>query len=67
MLSFPILLALKSILVFKLLNVCNRTYYQWHPELALMVGVDTQVFHGIVRCGAVGALQVSVTLCHDKC
>jgi 1-pyrroline-4-hydroxy-2-carboxylate deaminase len=27
-----------------------------HPELALMVGVDTQVFHGIVRCGAVGAI-----------
>lgn len=24
--------------------------------LALMVGVDTQVFHGIVRCGAVGAI-----------
>ena len=27
-----------------------------HPELALMVGVDTQVFHGIVCCGAVGAI-----------
>ena len=27
-----------------------------HPELALMVGVDTQVFHGVVRCGAVGAI-----------
>lgn len=27
-----------------------------HPELALMVGVDTQVFHGFVRCGAVGAI-----------
>ena len=26
------------------------------PELALMVGVDTQVFHGFVRCGAVGAI-----------
>ena len=25
-------------------------------ELALMVGVDTQVFHGFVRCGAVGAI-----------
>ena len=24
--------------------------------LALMVGVDTQVFHGFVRCGAVGAI-----------
>jgi 4-hydroxy-tetrahydrodipicolinate synthase len=27
-----------------------------HPELSLMVGVDTQVFHGFVRCGAVGAI-----------
>lgn len=27
-----------------------------HPELALMVGVDTQVFHGFVHCGAVGAI-----------
>ncbi len=26
------------------------------PTLALMVGVDTQVLHGIVRCGAVGAI-----------
>ena len=26
------------------------------PDLALMVGVDTQVYHGIVRCGAVGAI-----------
>ncbi len=27
-----------------------------HAELSLMVGVDTQVFHGVVRCGAVGAI-----------
>lgn len=27
-----------------------------HDDLSLMVGVDTQVFHGIVRCGAVGAI-----------
>jgi len=26
------------------------------PGLSLMVGVDTQVLHGIVRCGAVGAI-----------
>ena len=26
------------------------------PTLALMVGVDTQVLHGFVRCGAVGAI-----------
>jgi dihydrodipicolinate synthase/N-acetylneuraminate lyase len=26
------------------------------PDLALLVGVDTQVYHGFVRCGAVGAI-----------
>ena len=26
------------------------------PELALMIGVDTQVVHGFLRCGAVGAI-----------
>lgn len=26
------------------------------PSLALVVGVDTQVFHGFVNCGAVGAI-----------
>ena len=26
------------------------------PDLTLMVGVDTQVFHGFVHCGAVGAI-----------
>jgi len=26
------------------------------PDLALMVGVDTQVFHGYVNCGAVGTI-----------
>jgi dihydrodipicolinate synthase/N-acetylneuraminate lyase len=26
------------------------------PELTLMVGVDTQVFHGFVHCGAAGAI-----------
>lgn len=26
------------------------------PDLVLMVGVDTQVYHGFVRCGAAGAI-----------
>lgn len=26
------------------------------PDLTLMVGVDTQVYHGFVRCGATGAI-----------
>ena len=32
-------------------NITNRD-----PSLSLVVGVDTQVFHGYVRCGAVGAI-----------
>jgi len=27
-----------------------------NSDLALMVGVDTQVYHGFIRCGAVGAI-----------
>lgn len=27
-----------------------------HADLSLMVGVDTQVYHGVVNCGAVGAI-----------
>ena len=27
-----------------------------HPDLTLMVGVDTQVYHGFVNCGAKGAI-----------
>lgn len=26
------------------------------PDLALMIGVDTQVYHGFINCGAVGAI-----------
>lgn len=32
-------------------NITNRD-----PSLTLMVGVDTQVFHGFVNCGAAGAI-----------
>ena len=32
-------------------NITNQD-----PNLTLMVGVDTQVFHGYVRCGATGAI-----------
>ncbi|MDP1702973.1 MAG: dihydrodipicolinate synthase family protein [Aestuariivirga sp.] len=32
-------------------NITNRD-----PALTLMVGVDTQVFHGFVNCGAAGAI-----------
>ena len=26
------------------------------PDISLLIGVDTQVFHGFVNCGAVGAI-----------
>ena len=37
---------------------CNRPggITSGNPDLALLVGVDTQVFHGYVNCGAVGAI-----------
>ncbi|MEK9942727.1 MAG: dihydrodipicolinate synthase family protein [Gammaproteobacteria bacterium] len=27
-----------------------------HPDLRLLIGVDTQMFHGYINCGAVGAI-----------
>ena len=38
-------------LIYASENITNRD-----PSLTLMVGVDTQVFHGYVRCGASGAI-----------
>lgn len=38
------------------LNYAAENITSGDPELSLMVGVDTQVFHGFVRCGAVGAI-----------
>jgi 4-hydroxy-tetrahydrodipicolinate synthase len=38
------------------LNYAAENITGQHPELTLMVGVDTQVVHGFVRCGAKGAI-----------
>lgn len=38
------------------LNYAAETITSGDPGLSLMVGVDTQVFHGFVNCGAVGAI-----------
>lgn len=38
------------------LNYAAEHITSGDPDLALMVGVDTQVYHGFVRCGAVGAI-----------
>ena len=38
------------------LNYAAENITSGDASLSLMVGVDTQVFHGYVRCGAVGAI-----------
>lgn len=38
------------------LNYAAEQITTGDPGLSLMVGVDTQVFHGFVNCGAVGAI-----------
>lgn len=38
------------------LRYAAETITSHDPSLALVVGVDTQVFHGFVNCGAVGAI-----------
>ena len=36
------------------------------PDLTLMVGVDTAVFHGVVRCGAKGATRFASISCQRR-
>jgi 4-hydroxy-tetrahydrodipicolinate synthase len=38
------------------LTYAAETITTGHPDLTLMVGVDTQVVHGYVNCGATGAI-----------
>ena len=54
--EFPNLIGFKEFGGSESLTYAAEQITSGHPELALMVGVDTQVFHGIVRCGAVGAI-----------
>jgi dihydrodipicolinate synthase/N-acetylneuraminate lyase len=54
--EFPNLVGFKEFGGADALTYAAEHITSGHPELALMVGVDTQVFHGIVRCGAVGAI-----------
>ena len=54
--EFPNLVGFKEFggaasLTYAAENITNRD-----PSLSLVVGVDTQVFHGYVRCGAAGAI-----------
>ncbi len=54
--EFPNLVGFKEFGGAESLTYAAEHITSGHPELSLMVGVDTQVFHGIVRCGAVGAI-----------
>lgn len=54
--EFPNLVGFKEFGGAKSLTYAAEQITSGDPDLALMVGVDTQVFHGYVRCGAVGAI-----------
>ncbi|MFM8577357.1 MAG: dihydrodipicolinate synthase family protein [Planctomycetaceae bacterium] len=54
--EFPNLVGFKEFGGRESLTYAAERITSGDPGLSLMVGVDTQVFHGIVRCGAVGAI-----------
>lgn len=54
--EFPNLVGFKEFGGADALTYAAEQITSGDPGLSLMVGVDTQVFHGIVRCGAVGAI-----------
>lgn len=55
--EFPSLVGFKEFGGADALTYAAEHITSGDPEsLALMVGVDTQVYHGFVRCGAVGAI-----------
>ena len=54
--EFPNLVGFKEFGGAESLTYAAEHITSGNPDLALMVGVDTQVFHGMVRCGAVGAI-----------
>lgn len=54
--EFPNLIGFKEFGGAASLTYAAENITSGHPDLSLMVGVDTQVFHGIVNCGAVGAI-----------
>lgn len=54
--EFPNLVGFKEFGGAESLSYAAEHITSGNPNLALMVGVDTQVFHGFVRCGALGAI-----------
>jgi 4-hydroxy-tetrahydrodipicolinate synthase len=54
--TFPHLVGFKEFGGADSLTYAAEHITSGNEQLALMVGVDTQVFHGFVNCGAVGAI-----------
>jgi Dihydrodipicolinate synthase/N-acetylneuraminate lyase len=54
--DYPSLVGFKEFGGAEALSYAAEFITSGDPDLALMVGVDTQVYHGFVRCGAVGAI-----------
>ena len=54
--EFPNLVGFKEFGGAASLSYAAEHITSGNPDLALMVGVDTQVFHGFINCGAVGAI-----------
>jgi len=54
--EFPNLIGFKEFGGSASLSYAAENITNQDPNLTLMVGVDTQVFHGYVRCGAAGAI-----------
>lgn len=54
--EFPWLIGFKEFGGSQSLSYAAENITHRDPSLTLMVGVDTQVFHGFLRCGAKGAI-----------
>lgn len=54
--EFPSLVGFKEFGGAQSLSYAAEHITSGHPQLTLMVGVDTQVYHGFVNCGARGAI-----------
>ncbi|MFM7055475.1 MAG: dihydrodipicolinate synthase family protein [Planctomycetota bacterium] len=54
--EFPNLVGFKEFGGAKSLTFATEHITGHNPDLTLMVGVDTQVYHGFVNCGAAGAI-----------
>ena len=54
--KFPHLVGFKEFGGAEALSYAAENITETEEDLALVVGVDTQVFHGIVNCGAIGVI-----------